>query len=185
MARRLKSKEKISWFRALLYAIGIAFLVRTFLITPYTVSGASMNPTLENGERLFINKLAASLGDIKHGDIVIIKNKEQAKKRHYVKRVIGLPGDTIEMKRDRLYINGKMIQEPYLNHNLKQAQEYDMLLTNDFGPMEVPEHFFFVMGDNRLISKDSRNGLGLISEKRIIGTSEFVIYPLKKMRHTH
>ncbi|MED4136632.1 signal peptidase I, partial [Priestia megaterium] len=106
------------------------------------------------------------------------------KNKHYVKRVIGLPGEKIEMKKDQLYIDDKKVSEPYLKTNRQIANNMDMELTGDFEPVQIPKNEVFVMGDNRLYSMDSRNGLGLIDEKRIVGKSEFVFYPIKKIRKT-
>ncbi len=81
-----------------------------------------------------------------------------------MKRLIGLPGDTVQMKDDTLYINGKKVSEPYLSENRKEAEAVGVKLTGDFGPVKVPEGKYFVMGDNRQRSMDSRNGLGLIDK---------------------
>jgi signal peptidase I len=179
---KTKSDQLRSIFKTIIFAIALVFMIRAFLFSPYIVEGASMNPTLHNGERLFVNKLSYSLHDIHRGDIVIIK--DEAKNKHYVKRVIGLPGEKIEMKKDQLYIDDKKVSEPYLKTNRQIANNMDMELTGDFEPVQIPENEVFVMGDNRLYSMDSRNGLGLIDEKRIVGKSEFVFYPVKKIRKT-
>ena len=109
-------------------------MIRAFLFSPYIVEGASMNPTLHNGERLFVNKLSYSLHDIRRGDIVIIK--DEAKNKHYVKRVIGLPGEKIEMKKDQLYIDDKKVSEPYLKTNRQIANNMDMELTEILNPFK-------------------------------------------------
>ena len=147
MSSRAK-KEIFSWGKSLLAALGIAFIVRTFVFAPYIVEGASMEPTLHNHEKIFVARLTIT-GDIKRGEIIIIKGKEE----NYVKRVIGLPGDTVEMKNDQLLINDKVFKEPYLSHNLKMAQKLGSRLTGDFGPIIVPRHHYFVMGDNRFIQQ--------------------------------
>jgi signal peptidase I len=86
------------------------------------------------------------------------------------------------MKDDHLYINGKQWDEDYLSENRKAAEGIVNKLTGDFGPLTVPEDHYFVMGDNRLVSLDSRNGLGYIEKERIIGVSEFVWYPFSNVR---
>ncbi|OIK06055.1 signal peptidase I [Bacillus sp. MUM 116] len=168
--------EVKSWAKSIIIALGIAAAVKTFLFAPYIVKGASMEPTLHNQEKIFVNKL----DDFNRGDIVIIKEKEV----NYVKRVIGLPGDTVLVKDDQLYINGKYIKESYLSHNRKLAEQMDSKLTGDYGPITVPQHKVFVMGDNRLHSMDSRNGLGFIPENEIVGKSEFVFFPFSQVRET-
>jgi signal peptidase I len=174
-----QKKEIKSWVKALTIGLGLAFGIKTFLFAPYKVNGASMEPTLHNHEKIFVNKLNF-IDSFKRGDIVIIKGKEE----NYVKRIIGLPGDKIEMKDDKLFINGVIIKEPYLSQNLKLAKEMGTQLTDDFGPITVPKNNYFVMGDNRLVSKDSRNGLGFILKEDIVGHSEFVIFPFSNIRDT-
>ncbi|WP_423406825.1 signal peptidase I [Heyndrickxia sp. MSNUG] len=169
--------ELKSWITSLVFAALIAFLVRTFIFAPYIVEGASMEPTLHDHEKIFVNKYN-SVSDLKRGDIVIIKGS----KENYVKRVIGFPGDKIEMKNDELFINGKAFKETYLTKNRKIANISGLRLTGDFGPLTVPDGNLFVMGDNRLHSMDSRNGLGYIEQSSIIGKSEFVYFPFKNFR---
>ncbi|WP_462413561.1 signal peptidase I [Neobacillus sp. Marseille-QA0830] len=178
MSSKVK-KELFSWGKSLLVALGIAFIVRTFVFAPYIVEGASMEPTLHNQEKIFVARLPVT-GGIDRGEIIIIKGEEE----NYVKRVIGLPGDTVEMKSDQLFINGEAVKENYLSENREIAKQKGSLLTGDFGPLTVPQDKYFVMGDNRLFSKDSRNGLGLINKSAIIGKSEFVFYPFSDIRDT-
>ena len=168
--------ELFSWGKAVLIAIGIAFIVRTFFFSPYIVEGASMEPTLHDQEKIFVKKTDS----ITRGDIVIIKGK----KENYVKRIIGLPGDIIVMKNDQLTLNGVQFNEPYLSQNRKMAKEIGNQLTGDFGPITVPKDDYFVMGDNRLKSMDSRNGLGFIQKDRIVGQTEFVFFPFTHFRET-
>lgn len=173
------SKNEIkSWAKSICIALGVAFIVRTFIFAPYIVEGASMEPTLHNQEKNFVNKFYLS-DNIKRGEVVIIKGKEE----NYVKRIIGLPGDSIEMKKDQLFINGVQFEESYLSQNRKQAEQMGSLLTGDFGPEIVPENNYFVMGDNRLHSMDSRNGLGYIQKESIVGKPEFVFLPFTQIRN--
>ena len=167
-------KEFMSWGKSFLIALIIALAIRAFLFSPYIVDGASMEPTLHDHEKIFVNKL----GSVKRGDIIVIKGPGE----NYVKRAIGFPGDSVEVKNDQLFINGKQIKEPYLSENLKQARLLGGKLTGDFGPLRVPAGSLFVMGDNRLKSMDSRNGLGLIKESAVIGKSEFVFFPFSDIR---
>ncbi|WP_110112147.1 signal peptidase I [Bacillus sp. CGMCC 1.16541] len=181
-----KKQEKdsfFSWVKTVLLSIGLFLLIKNYLFAPYIVDGASMEPTLYNNERLFVNKIAFMIGDIDRQEIVIIKDSQQ--QTHYVKRVIGLPGDVVEMKNDELFVNDELVKEPYLSIYKETANSQGMRLTGDFGPIEVPKEQFFVMGDNRLRSMDSRNGLGLISQKAIVGKSEFVFFPMSDVRSTN
>ncbi|WP_338752744.1 signal peptidase I [Bacillus sp. FJAT-52991] len=180
MSNSHAKEEWKSWIKALLIAVGLGMVIKTFMFAPYLVKGASMEPTLHNSEKVFVNKLK-SADDLKRGDIIIAEGED--KENHYVKRIIGLPGDQVEMVDDQLFINGKLQEEPYLAENRQIAKQGGMLrLTGDFGPVAVPENEYFVMGDNRLYSMDSRNGLGLIQEENIVGKGEFVFYPVSHFR---
>nr|WP_223805878.1 signal peptidase I [Ornithinibacillus gellani] len=164
-----KKNEWLEWAKAITIAILLAFLLRTFVFATSVVEGESMEPTLENGERVIFNKLIYFVKDPSRGDIVII----QRPFKNYVKRVIGLPGETIEIKNHNLYIDGKRMEQSFITEEAK-------LHTGSFGPITIPEDSYFVMGDHRAISKDSRNGLGFIDEKDIIGRSEIIIYPFSQ-----
>lgn len=177
MIKTKMKHEMISWGKSLSIALFTAFLVRTFLFAPYIVEGASMEPTLHNHEKILVNKFN-SAGNVKYGEIVIIKGEQE----NYVKRIIGLPGDTVEMKNDELFVNGKRMNETYLSENRKIAISSGIKLTGDFGPLSVPNGKFYVMGDNRLHSMDSRNGLGFFQKSSIIGKSEVVFFPFKNIR---
>lgn len=128
-----------------------------------------MMPTLEDGDRMIVNKIGYKIGEPKRFDIVVFHAPEQ---KNYIKRVIGLPGDTLEYKDDQLYINGEPIEEPYLD--AYKAQITEGTLTEDFTLNDIdvsldsntiPEGYIFVMGDNRRYSKDSRH-IGLVNQKR-------------------
>ena len=182
MKKWIKS-ELFSWITALTTALILAFCVRAFLFEPFIVEGASMKPTLNDNEKLLVNKVATYTGSVHSQDIVII-DSDSEEDIHYVKRVIGLPGDKVEMTDDKLLINGEVVDEPYLDEEIGKAHSIDMDYTGDFGPVTVPSHSYFVLGDNRLNSMDSRNGLGFIDEDQIIGVSEFVVMPITDARKT-
>ncbi|MBD1381331.1 signal peptidase I [Metabacillus arenae] len=183
MSKHKKKNSILEWAKALIIAIGLALVIRIFLFEPYLVEGSSMDPTLKDGERLFVNKTINYIGEFQRGDIVIIDGEEED--IHYVKRLIGFPGDTIEVKEDKLYVNDKVVKESYLKVNKDNAEELGVYLTGNFGPIDVPEGQYFVMGDNRLNSMDSRNGLGFIDEERVVGKSEFVFFPFGDVRQTN
>lgn len=163
-----KQNEWIEWTKAIIIALLLAFILRTFVFATSIVEGDSMYPSLEDGERIVFNKLVYIISKPERGDIIIIQQPE----KHYVKRIIGLPNETIEMKDHTLYIDGKKVESDYVD-------DFESKLTGNFGPITLPEDNYFVMGDNRAISKDSRNGLGLIDRSDIIGRSEFVVYPFQ------
>ncbi|WP_088042482.1 signal peptidase I [Bacillus sp. EAC] len=174
-------KEVFDWGKALILGVAIAFIVRTFLFSTYVVDGESMMPTLKDGNLLVINKFGYQLGEIKRFDVIVFHaNKEE----DYVKRVIGLSGDTIEYKNDHLYINNKKMSEPYLN-------EYKSILkgvpfTGDFslneitGKTRVPSGYVFVEGDNRPKSYDSRL-FGFVKVDKIVGKVDLLYWPLSNM----
>lgn len=170
-----KNKKDIIFYVTFLSALTI---LRIFVYAPVTVSGASMMPTLVDREKIITSKISK----LKRFDIVPLKAPD-APDKLYIKRIIGLPGETLEYKNDILYINGEPYEEPYLDE-YKEAT--DGLLTNDFsfeelyGFKEIPEETYFVMGDNRQNSKDSRM-IGVIHKDDIMGTSKIVVWPPKKI----
>ena len=183
MERVKKEKNELwEWSKALLIAFGIAAIIRFFLFTPIVVDGDSMMPTLKNGDRMVVNKIGYMIGEPHRFDIVVFHAPEQ---KNYIKRVIGLPGDTVEYKNDQLYINGKAIAEPYLDQYKSEITEGN--LTGDFTLQEtaaqvdkIPKGYIFVMGDNRLYSKDSRL-IGLVAIDEIIGNTNVVFWPFKEI----
>ncbi|MCJ7841022.1 signal peptidase I [Lederbergia sp. NSJ-179] len=182
-----KPQKNGEWVKTFASVLIITIIIRTFLFAPVSVDGASMEPTLHDREKIIVSKTINWVGEIHRGDIVIIKDPEE--KMNYVKRVIGLPGETIEMKNDHLHINGEEINESYLTEAKKVTSLHGTTLTEDFGPVTIPKDHYFVMGDNRPHSMDSRGiapfSLGFIAEDRIIGKSKLVIFPFKNIRKTN
>ena len=178
-----KEKNELwEWTKALLIAFAIAAFIRYFLFTPIVVDGDSMMPTLENGDRMIVNKFSYKIGEPERFDIVVFHAPE---KKDYIKRVIGLPGDFVEYKDDQLYINGEPIEEPYLDTYKAQISEGN--LTGDFSLKDIdpsldviPEGYVFVMGDNRRFSKDSRH-IGIVAQEEIIGNTSIIFWPLSEI----
>lgn len=172
-------REIYSWIKSIVFALIIVLICRQFLFTPTTVSGESMLPTFQHKDRVIISKMTK----IQRFDIVVF-DAPDIDGDYYIKRVIGLPGDHIEMKNDVLYINEEAVEEPYLIEN-KEDNPFH-ILTEDFslqektGESAVPQDMLFVMGDNRLRSKDSRS-LGFIPSDSIIGEVKFRYFPLQDM----
>jgi signal peptidase I len=171
-------REIFSWIKTIVITLIILVVIRSFLFTTITVNGDSMYPTFENRDRIIVNRMS----EIERFDMVVFDAPDADEL--YIKRVIGLPGDSIEVKHDVLYINGKEVEEPYLEYNKKES-EFDFL-TNDFtleettGETVIPEEMLFVMGDNRLYSKDSRS-FGLISNDALVGEAAFRYFPLDRL----
>lgn len=171
-----KQNSWIEWGKSLLIALVIGMIVKMFFFTPFKVEGASMQPTLHNEDRLIVNKIAMHVSSLQRGDVVIIKKTNDPK--YYVKRIIGLQKDTIKIVDGELFVNNQKQQEPYLNQDL--LNEYKEYLNVE--ETKVPDGKVFVMGDNRLNSKDSRNGLGYIDVSDIVGKSQLVFYPLDRIK---
>ncbi len=172
--------ETLDLARTVLICILVVFAFTTFLLKPVKVDGSSMYPTLEDGEYGFSYVLGALLGQIERFDVVIVESVDE---KLLVKRVIALPGETIEYLDDELYINNEIVEEPFLDETYVLSQikeENSEYFTENFGPYELGEDEFFVMGDNRLRSYDSRN-LGFFNQDRIVSKSVFVLYPFDKI----
>ncbi|GAF40772.1 signal peptidase I [Agrilactobacillus composti DSM 18527 = JCM 14202] len=164
----------------LLVFFGIGRLLMTQVLAKHMVEGPSMAPTFESGDRV----MALRHGTIKRGDIVILKAPDEPG-FFYIKRVIGLPGDNVASKNDTMYINGKKLKEPYLNA-YKNKLPTGTLFTNDFTYQglfnkgdHIPKNQYFVMGDNRSVSKDSRM-IGTIKRADIVGIVKFRYWPVTK-----
>ena len=154
-------KEKIKGFIPYVIIIVCIILLRAFIITPVRVDGTSMNKTLSNGDLLLLSKLAK----IDRYDIVVIKdNKEKI-----IKRIIGMPGDTVEIKKDRIYINDEKIED-----------EFAFGETSDYSMITLKDDEYFVLGDNRLVSKDSRY-FGPVKKDAIEGQAIFRFFPFTKI----
>lgn len=166
-----KTKEIIKTIITYLAIILIVVLIRIFLIDPVRVDGASMNTTLADGEIMILNKIVYKKEDIKRFDIVVIKQDD----KHIIKRVVGLPGEIIEYKDNILYINGKEMKDPY------PSTKTDDFSIEDVGHTKIPGDTYFVMGDNRSDSLDSRYpSVGVIKKENIVGRARLVIWPFNK-----
>lgn len=143
-------------------------LVKAFIITPIKVVGPSMEETLLDGDIMILNKLAYRTKKINRFDIVVVDYMGEL----IIKRVVGLPGETLEYKDGTLYIDGDSYEEPFLS---------EFTYTEDFVLDErIPNNYYFVIGDNRYDSKDSRV-IGLINAKNIQGKASYVLYPFDRM----
>jgi len=177
-----QKNELVEWIKAIAFALLVAFVIKQFLFTPVLVKGASMMPTLEDQDRVIINKIGPKFKSVDRFDIVVVKMNEE---ENYIKRIIGLPGDKIEYKDDQLYINGEKYSEPYLDQYKKELKDsgsltYDFTLEQILGETTVPEGDYFVLGDNRRVSKDSRvPEVGFIPKEKIMGTTSIICWPIE------
>jgi len=165
------------WLRDLMLSVVIAVVIILFLYQPVKVEGTSMMPALEDQERIFINKFLYrfGFGDIERGDTVVFWFPRDPTKS-YIKRVIGLPGDLVEVQDGRLRLNGNPVSEPYV------ADEFRDRLT--VAPTRVPPDSYYVMGDHRTSSNDSRNW-GVVHRRLIYGKAVLVYWPFEKMGVLH
>ena len=165
----------LAWFRDLMLSVLIAVLVILFLYRPVKVEGTSMMPTLLDQERLFINQFSYKfgLGDIKRGDTVVFwYPDDQTNTVSYIKRVIGLPGDTVEVRDGYVIVNGKQLQENYVPLEYRDDRPYP--------PTIIPANKYFVLGDHRISSNDSR-AWGFVPREDIYGKAVFAYWPLQKL----
>lgn len=177
----MKVQNIIEWFwlavKYTLAGLSIALIVRGFFLIPVPVEGISMQNTLTQGDFVLMEKFS----DIERFDVIVF---QMADGTTYIKRVIGMPGDTVSYRNDQLYINEQVVEENFLEENLAHDEER-IPYTNDFefeelmGVKKLGKGSYFVLGDNRRMSKDSRS-FGAISEENIIGKARIVYYPLKR-----
>lgn len=162
----------------------VGFAIKSLLFSNYVVDGKSMEPTLEDGNLMMVNKVVYELTDVHRFDIIVFHANEQ---EDYVKRVIGLPGDEIEYRNDRLYINGEYIAEEFLDSykekNHQERYTEDFILKELTGKNKVPAGSYFVMGDNRIDSLDSRS-FGFIHTDAIVGKVDLAYWPNQKLQAT-
>jgi signal peptidase I len=178
----------------ILVALVAAILIKSFLVQAFFIPSESMEPTLMKGDRVLVNKLAYTGGHVGRQDVVVFVNPNggtppdrgvvggflhwlgegigvaQPENEDYIKRVIGLPGETLEIRDEEVLIDGKPLEEPYLTADARSCNR-------EFGPVTVPEGSLFVMGDNRCNSADSRYGLGFVPEDKVVGRAFVIIWP--------
>jgi signal peptidase I len=174
-------KEGFEWVKAIGIGIVVFAFIRMFFFSNYVVEGQSMMPTLQDGNKVVVNKLGFQASDLHRFDVIIFHAN---KKEDYVKRIIGMPGDQIVYKNDQLFVNGKKVAEPFLNKYKKKNP--GMKFTNDFtlqeltGKKTVPKGELFVLGDNRPSSWDSRF-FGFVSVKQVVGKVDLRYWPLNEV----
>jgi signal peptidase I len=161
-------REIRAWARDLVIAAGLAAVIIIFFYQPVKVEGTSMAPSLSDQERIFINKFVYHVGVIGRGDVVVFWYPLDRTKS-FIKRVVGLPGDLVQIREGRVYINGQQLNEPYV-----PAEYLDF---SDYGPLRVRSGEYFVMGDHRISSNDSRM-FGPVAGSYIYGKAVFAYWPM-------
>jgi signal peptidase I len=171
-----RQKEGIAlWFRDLMIAAAASVFIILFLYQPVRVEGTSMLPRLEDRDRLFINKFVYHFAAIDRGDVVVFRYPRDPEKS-YIKRVIALPGDDLRIDHGRVYVNGKLVREPYVPLEYRDSRS--------MGEMIVPDDSYFMMGDHRSISSDSRD-FGPVERSLIYGKAVFVYWPARDAGVVH
>ena len=177
---RNRVRTTIEWLLVIGGALLVALLVRTFFIQAFWIPSDSMEPTLHKGDRVLVNKLSYTFNDVHRGDVLVFKRPEAAQSPNpdddiedLIKRVIGLPGDVIKTVDGQVYVNDEPLDEPYLPEGTRTV----MPTGQDVPAREIPEGQYFMMGDNRGNSQDSRF-FGPIEEDLIVGRAFVRIYPL-------
>jgi signal peptidase I len=167
-----RRRAVLDWVVVIGVALLVAFLVRTFVLAHFVVDGVSMSSTLHDDDRVFVNKLSYRLHDPNRGDVVVLHQLNGTSERDLIKRVIALPGEEIRVEGCVVYIDGAVLQEPYLD----PAAATPGSCGSDVATQVVPADHVFVMGDNRGGSMDSRD-LGAISEDDLVGRAFVVFWP--------
>ncbi|HXM10763.1 MAG TPA: signal peptidase I [Terriglobales bacterium] len=159
------------WARDLLVSLAISAFIIIFLYQPVKVEGTSMMPGLEDQERIFVNKFVYHWEPIERGDIVVFRYPRDTTKS-YIKRVIGIAGDRIGIEGGQVYVNGEALEEDYVPNDYVDARSYSEIV--------VPANSFFVLGDHRSMSNDSRD-FGTVNERYIYGKAVFGYWPMEKV----
>jgi signal peptidase I len=165
-----KVKKVIKEIFSIIIVIVIGILIKIYIFCPVKVQGTSMYPTLHDKDYMIMNAIGYYLNGLERFDIVVVKTDNDM----IIKRVIGLPGETIEYKDNALYVNGEEIEEEFthdITHNFKLSE---------INVEVIPEGYYFVVGDNRGNSSDSRT-IGLISKNQIKGKARFIVFPFSRM----
>lgn len=166
----IKTKEVFKEFWIYIILIALIILIKLYIVTPVKVNGTSMIDTLHDSDIMILNKLSYKFNDIKRFDIVVVDDKEEL----IIKRVVGLPGEYIEYKNNKLYVNGKYIKEEFSH---KYTDDFSI---NELEATKIPEDCYFVLGDNRVNSKDSRI-IGFIPKEQILGKTTLTIFPFNRI----
>lgn len=169
--RRSTSEVLRNWARDILISLAISGFIILFLYQPMKVEGGSMMPGLQDQERIFVNKFVYSLEPVERGDVVVFRYPPDPSKS-YIKRVVGVAGDRIRIERGMVYVNGQALPEPYVPSRYVDGHSFPEIV--------VPAHSYYLMGDHRTMSKDSRE-FGPVDESYIYGKAVLVYWPMDKL----
>jgi signal peptidase I len=163
--------ELKSWFRDILFAFAIAIFIVIFVIQPVKVEGTSMQPQLVDQERIFVNRFIYRFKDIQRGDVVVFWYPRDRSKS-FIKRVLGIPGDEVEIRNGLVYVSGAKVDEPYLKPEFRDYKTFRKVV--------VPSGQYFVLGDHRNSSNDSRSW-GFVAQRLIYGKAIFSYWPFSRV----
>lgn len=167
-------KEMISWFFYLVLIFGAIYLIVHYVGDKTVVTGESMSPTLSDGDSLIVDKISYHFIDPRRYDIVVFPFQYQ-EDTFYIKRIIGLPGETVQISEGKVYVNGKVLNDPYAYEEIRNPGLAS-------GPVTLGQDEYFVLGDNRNNSIDSREpSVGVVSRDDIVGRAVFCIWPANKI----
>jgi signal peptidase I len=167
-----------SFIQSVVITVLLAFLLRVFVVQPFVVDGSSMEPNFHNNEYIIIDKLSYRFHNPKRGDVIVL-HPPVAVAENYIKRIIGLPGETVSVENGDVFINGQKIDEPYLGDENHKTTPFNMS-----GPVTLGPNDYYVMGDNREHSSDSRDW-GILNRSEIEGRTWFVVFPLSNFSFIH
>lgn len=170
----------IELVQVVVFAVSIFLFVYLLVLQPHKIKGESMEPNFHNGEYLLTDKVSYRIGDPKRGDVIVFK-APPSHKDEFIKRILGLPGDTVKVENGTLYINGHEVHESYLPSDFKTRSKS---FAQEGKELVVPDNSYFVMGDNRDRSLDSRD-LGFIERKYITGRAWIMYWPLSRAGVVH
>ncbi|MDY6064821.1 MAG: signal peptidase I [Finegoldia sp.] len=174
MEEKSTLRSFFEWILVIILAIAVALGIRHFILSTTVVQGNSMNPTIESGDKIFVNRLKVRIGELNYEDIVEIHAPDR-EGVDYIKRIVGKPGDTIEIKNDNVYRNGEKLMEDYTSTNKTLVPGKDSV-------WQLDEDEYMVLGDNRLPGESNDSRLfGPVKKDRIVGVAFFRFLPLSKM----
>jgi signal peptidase I len=167
--QELKKHEWYDLLETIVFAFILAFLIKTFILQISYIPTGSMIPTLNEKEAVLVIRIPYYFREPSRGEVIVFKYPQDLTKE-YVKRLIGLPGDTIEIKNGVVYVNGKALDEPYVKNKS----------SDNYGPIKVPKDNYFVLGDNRPVSVDSRYW-GFVPKKNLVGKAVLLLWPPQRI----
>jgi signal peptidase I len=175
----VRAKNEVwEWIKALVIAGLLVVVIRTFIFAPFIVDGPSMKPNFFTGERLIVNEIIYSIRKPKHGEVIVFHAPEG---KDYIKRVIALSGEKVKVENNKVYVNGKELNEDYIRDQVIANPNYTIW---DHEELTVPEGTFFAMGDNRPESHDGR-AIGPVEFSKIVGRADFIFWPLNQIKFVH